>query len=320
MKSMNTLLKKIAFSFVVLSTLVSFTQDTTDEKITFESDKLYPEGITHNEKNNLLYLSSLSSGKVSAVDERGNCKVVCDDSRLISTVGIKYNPKTGKIYAAHSDVGLSSKSNEATKLKIAQLAIIDAASGKLEEIIELSDLVPGKHLANDLTFDKDDNIYVTDSYAHVIYKVDKNRKKSVFAKSDSFVPDSNAIGLNGIAWNEEGYLLVAKTGEGSLLKVSLKDPSKVEKVKLPEPMLWADGIFFLNPQELVVVRNRFTKAVYLRSKDNWQSAEITKEVKCSDLMPTTATYYKGKTYIINSRLSELRENKVISKQFVIDIF
>ena len=317
---MNAQLKKITFSVIVLSILFSFKQDAKEEKITFESDKLYPEGITHNEKSNLLYLSSLTQGKISSVDKAGTCKVVCDDAKLISTVGIKYNPKTGKIYAANSDMGFSSKTSETSKLKIAQLAIIDAASGKLEEIIELADLVPGKHFANDLTFYKDDNIYITDSYAHVIYKVDKNRKKSVFAKSDSFVPDSNTIGLNGIAWNEEGYLLVAKTGEGSLLKVSLKDPSKVEKVKLPEPMLWADGIFFLNPQELVVVRNRFTKAVYLRSKDNWQSAEITKEVKCSDLMPTTATYYKGKTYIINSRLSELRENKVISKQFVIDIF
>jgi sugar lactone lactonase YvrE len=320
MKQMKAHFKNISFSVLVLTTLFSFTQDTTDEKITFESDKLYPEGITHNEKSNLLYLSSLSQGKISSVDKDGNCKVVCDDSRLISTVGIKYNPKTGKIYAAHGDMGMNSKTSEATKLKIAQVAIIDATTGKLDEIIELADLAPGKNFANDLTFDKDNNIYVTDSYAHVIYKIDKNKKKSIFAKSEAFVPDSNLLGLNGIAWNEEGYLLVAKSVEGSLLKVSVKDPSKVEKVKLPEPLLWADGIFFLNAQELVVVRNRFTKAVYLRSKDNWQSAEITKEVKCSDLMPTTATFYKGKTYIINSRLSELRENKATSKQFVIDVF
>ena len=301
--------KQITLFSIVLTTLFSFSQDTRDEKIVFESDKLYPEGITHNEKKELLYLSSLTQGKIVAVDKQGKCTVVCDDPKLISTVGIKYNPQTGKIYAANSDMGMSPKSSDATKMKIAQLAII-----------EMADLIPGSHFVNDLTFDKDNNVYITDSYAHVIYKVDKDKKKSIFAQSNTFVPDSNTLGLNGIAWNKEGYLLVAKTVEGSLLKVSIKDPSVIEKVKLPEPLFWADGIYFLSAEELVVIRNRFTKAVYLRSKDNWKTAEIVKEKTCTDLMPTTVTAYKGKAYIINSRLSELREGKSNSKQFVIDVF
>jgi len=320
MKRTRYSFKTVILSVLLLALMSSFRQDTSGEKIVFECEKLYPEGITHNEKSQLFYLGSLMQGKVVSVDMKGALKVVCDDPKLISTVGIKYNPKTGKIYVANGDMGMSPRSSEATKMKIAQVAIIDAASGKLDEVIECSDLVQGKHFTNDLTFDKSDNIYVTDSYANAIYKIDKNKKKSLFAKSDLFVPDSNSLGLNGIAWNEEGYLLATKSGEGSLLKISVKDPSKVEKVKLPEPLFWGDGIYFINAKELIVVRNRFTKMVYLRSEDQWKSAVITKEVQCSDLMPTTVTYFKGKAYVINSRLSEVREGKANSKQFVIDVF
>jgi hypothetical protein len=153
----------------------------------------------------------------------------------------------------------------------------------------------------------------------VICKVDKNKKASLFAQSAMFKPDSGALGLNGIACHDSGYLIVAKTGEGSLLKVSLKDPSQVEKVKLPEKLEWVDGIYFINPEELVAVRNRFHKTVFLRSKDQWKSAEIVKEEKSTDQMPTTAAAFKNEVFVINSRLMDLREKKE-NKTFVIDIF
>jgi sugar lactone lactonase YvrE len=252
------------------------------------------------------------------VDKEGNCKTVCDDANLISTVGIKYNSKNNKIYTLNGDIGASAKSSSETKNNLAQLAIIDVASSKLESLIDLSGLIPGKHFLNDLTLDNEDNVYITDSYAHVIYKVDKNKNTSIFAQSSLFKPDTNKFGLNGIAYNKEGYLLVAKSIEGSLLKVSIKDPKMVEKVILPEPMFWVDGIYFLNEKELVVVRNRFTKTVFLSSDNHWGKATIVKEEKDSDLMPTTATANKNKVYVINSRLSEM--GKGASNNYVIDVF
>ncbi|HSZ25066.1 MAG TPA: hypothetical protein VK766_05080 [Cytophagaceae bacterium] len=312
-------LKKFSL-FLVFVSFLSFTKDNSGERIVFESDRLYPEGITFDEKRELIYLSSLTQGKISSVDKLGNCKVVCDDPKLISTVGIKYNNRNGKLYATNGDMGMSTKSSDKTKQNLAQIALINVATGKLEETIDLSDLLPSKHLLNDLTIDDEDNVYVTDSYGHAIYKIDKNKKKTIFSQSPLFKPDSNSLGLNGIAFHKNGFLLVAKSGEGSLLKISIKDPSKIEKVKLTEPLFWTDGIYFLNEKELVGVRNRFAKTVFLQSDNNWESATIVKEEKATDLMPTTVTAYNGKVYVINSRLSELRENKATSKQFVIDVY
>lgn len=301
--------------------LFSFIGHQSGERIVFESEKLYPEGITYDDQKELIYLTSMATGKIVSVDQQGKTKVVVDDPRLISTVGIKFNSADGKLYAANSDIGLSSKTNPDRQFKIAQIAIVNPATSKVEDVIELADLAAGKNFANDLTIDKAGNVYVTDSYAHVIYKIDKQKKKSLFAQSPLFQPDSATIGLNGIAWSEEGYLLVVKSVSGELLKVSVKDPSHIEKVKLAEPLVWGDGLYFVNPNELVVVRNRFNKTTYVRTKDHWQSAEIVKEESGTDLTPTTAVVSKkGKVFVTNSKLAELREKKTTSKEFVIDIF
>jgi sugar lactone lactonase YvrE len=298
---------------------VSFGLSVQTTSIRFEADNLYPEGIAYDSKRDLLYVSSITSGKIGAVDRKGNFKVAFDDPKLVSTLGLKYNSKNDKLYVLNGDFGMSSKSNKDKIGKIVQLVIINASTSKIEDVIDLSDLASGKHLLNDLTLDKEGCVYITDSYASIIYKVDKNKKKSVFAQSSLFKPDSNALGINGIAYSEDGYLIVAKTGEGSLLKISLKDPSKIEKVKLPEALEWVDGICFINPEEMVAVRNRFSKTVFLRSQDHWKTAEITKEEKSTDQMPTTAAVHKNEVFVINSRLMDLREKKD-NKIFVIDVF
>lgn len=154
---------------------------------------------------------------------------------------------------------MSSKSKPENITKIAQLAIINLDNGNLDNLIDLFGSESGQHLVNDMALDKEGNAYITDSYANVIYKVDKNNQKSIFAESPIFIPDSGKFCLNGIAYCEEGYLIIGKTEEGSLYKISLKDPKQIEKVQLPEALEWVDGIDFLSPTELVVVRNRFHK-------------------------------------------------------------
>jgi hypothetical protein len=70
---------------------------------------------------------------------------------------------------------------------------------------------------------------------------------------------------------------------------------------------------------MVAVRNRFHKTVFLKSTDHWKSAEIMKEEKSTDQMPTTASGFKNEVFVINSRLMDLREKKE-NKTFVIDVF
>ncbi|HXD93327.1 MAG TPA: hypothetical protein VNX01_08945, partial [Bacteroidia bacterium] len=140
---------KCALATTIFAALLSFTQDSKPEKISFQSDNLFPEGITYDTKKDLIYVSSLKQGKISSVDKQGACKTVCEDARLVSTVGLKYNSKNNKIYVLNADIGASAKSTAASKYNLAQLAIIDVASAKLETLVDLSGLVAGKHFPND---------------------------------------------------------------------------------------------------------------------------------------------------------------------------
>jgi len=307
--------------FTGIAVIALFVQWVKVTTIKFDSPNLYPEGITYDSKRDLFYVSSISAGKIGAVDRKGNFKVAADDDRLISTLGLKYNSKNDKLYALNGDFGASSKSKPGGAGKVAQLAIINPATSKVEDVIDLASLVKAeKYLANDLALDKEGNIYITDSYASVIYKVDKNKKASIFSDAPQLKPDSS-FGLNGIVCHDEGYLIVTKTQEGKLLKVSLKDPNKIEEIKLPEPLYWVDGLYLISPTEMVAVRNRFNKTVFLKSTDGWKSATIVKEEKASEdnVMPTTAAAYKNEVFVVNSRMGDMMQKKD-NKTFSVDIF
>jgi hypothetical protein len=129
-------MKKLSVTFLaVFAITILFIQWISTTSVRFESENLYPEGITYDSKRDLFYVSSIASGKIGAVDRRGNFKVACDDPKLVSTVGLKYNAKSDKIYALNGDFGMSSKSNPQNIGKLSQLAIINAASNKVEDII-----------------------------------------------------------------------------------------------------------------------------------------------------------------------------------------
>ncbi len=306
---------KLLFAIVII--VFCFTNAMLTEKIEFSSAQLYPEGIAYDAKTKRIFVSSLYMGKVGYVDSKGNYNVFCNDAKLISTVGMKYNAANNKLYVINVDGGLSTRTSPETLKKINQLVIINGKTGVIENTIELGDLYQGKHFMNDLTIDKNNNVYITDSYSPVIYKVDSKNNKSIFVTSDLLKPDSNAIGVNGIDWNAEGYLLVAKTVEGSLLKITMD--GKVTQVQLADNVKWADGILFTKKNEMVVVQNRSGKITFLKSDDNWKSATVVKEEKSTDTFPTTATQDDKKVYVINSRLGELRGEKKESDKFVIDV-
>lgn len=59
---------------------------------------------------------------------------------------------------------------------MARLVGIDLITGMKTDDIDLSGLVAGNHFPNDLTFDGQQNTYITDSFANVIYKVQKTAK------------------------------------------------------------------------------------------------------------------------------------------------
>jgi len=273
--------------------------------IDFKAPAQYPEGIAFNPKTNEFFVSSMRLGVVGAVKADGSYREFAKDPLLVSVVGMHADPERDRLLVCVSDPGVSLKTSPKTQKKIARLVAFDLATGKKKHVVELDKLADGQHFCNDMTIDEKGNVYVTDSFTPVIYRVDPKYKASVFLKSDTF--KGEGFNLNGIVHHAGDYLLVAKYNDGTIWKVDEKDPKKMEQVAIPEKLPNADGMVLTADGELVVVQNGdVNRVVRLKSTDGFKTAKVDKVVATTKDFPTTVVAgVGGKLYVMMSRLGEL---------------
>jgi len=289
------------------------------ERIEFESADLYPEGVAYDSVANVFYVSSMRTGTVGKVDRTGSFSVLFQDNALKSTYGMKLHPDGKRLFVCTGDANYSKFTSPDTRKKTIRLISLDVATGRKLSDLDLSNLLPGKHFLNDLTFDGSGNIYLTDSYANAIYKVDASGKASVFAKDKLFETEGN--GLNGIVYHAGGFLLVDNSNTGRIYKIDINKPSMVHVVAIEQYFLGADGLLLNAPDKLTVVVNGGNDKVYqLSSTDNWESASLAATTLLADRFtyPATAALAGSDIWIMNAKTNELLDsNAVPAKRFAI---
>ncbi|MBL4675049.1 MAG: gluconolaconase [Mucilaginibacter sp.] len=301
-------MKRNSYFFVILLVISGFAVQAQTPRIDFGHKGLYPEGTVFNSKNNLFYVGSVTDGRIGSVDMQGQDKVIYEDKNLKSTYGMKIDPKTDRLWVCVSDANYSEHSEPATFKKMGRVIALDLKSGRKVADIDLSNLYAGPHFINDLILDNAGNIYVTDSFSPVIYKIDKNNKASIFAQSDLFKGED--VALNGIAWHHDGYLLVDVGSQGALYKVMINDPRQISKVKTDQLFPGADGLLLNTDGSLTLVQNKSVDKIFqLISTDNWASAKTKAATSGADRFqqPSTGTVANGQTYILNSKMNELAD-------------
>jgi sugar lactone lactonase YvrE len=249
----------------------------------------------------------------------GNYKIVYQDTTLKSTYGLKVDTSNQLLWACVSDANYSKYSSAQTFKKVARLIAVDLASGKKVKDIDLANLKNGSHFINDITFDDQGGLYATDSFSPVVYKIDKDGKASVFAESELF--KSEDIGLNGIAFDRRGFLIVNNNSAGALLKIDVKDPKVISRVKIKNFFPGADGMLFDKEGNLILVQNKSVDKIFkITSSDGWQTAKVLGATAAEDRyqQPSTNTVVGNDVYILNSKMNELSDPvKRPSKQFSI---
>jgi sugar lactone lactonase YvrE len=272
--------------------------------IDYKAPMVYPEGIAHNAKTGEFFVSSMRKGTIGVVKADGKYREFAKDALLISSVGMHVDAERGRLLVCVSDPGVSLKTSPKTQKKIARLMAFDLKSGKRKNSVDLNPLGgEGEHFCNDIAIDAEGNAYVTDSFSPVIYRVDASFKPSVLAKDDRF--KGTGFGLNGLVHHKDGFLIVTNSSEGTLWKVSEKDPAKVDEIKLSEKLPNADGLVMTEAGDLVVVQNDNARVVRVRSTDGWKTAKVDKTVTTEKSFPTTAVEVDGKIYVNLSHLNEL---------------
>lgn len=292
-----------------------------EKKIEFEAPLVYPEGVAFNPKTNTYYVSSVTTGTIGAVDAAGKYTVLHKDSTLKSTFGMKVDIKRNRLWVCAGDPNYSKFKHPSTFKKMAKVIALDLATGKRLATIDLAAVYGGNHFANDLTLDDKGNVYITDSFSPVIYKIDTKDQASVFTEHDLF--KTKDIGLNGIAYHPRGYLIAVNNGAGAILKIDLKNPKNVTKVKIDQFFPGADGLLVDKQNNLILVQNKgVNKAFLISSTDDWKTATVKGNTNLNDRFqnPTTATLAGEEVFVLNSKMNELADStKNPSKKYSIQL-
>ncbi|MGI4872943.1 MAG: hypothetical protein ACRYFX_17420 [Janthinobacterium lividum] len=279
-------------------------------QVTFTQAGLYPEGTQYDNQNSRFLVSSQTAGRIGQVQEDGTYSTFADDAQLISTIGLNLDVATNRLLVAVSDPGYNAtRTSAATKGKLAAVAIFNAAGTKTG-YVDLGSLRPAAagHFANDLAVDNAGNIYVTDSYAPIIYKIDPQGVASVFLENSALAAPAGKFGLNGIVYHPGGFLLVAKSDEGSLLKVPLSNPGSFTKVTATGLDLSGDdGLQLVDANTLLVACNAQGQVYRLSSADGFSSVGRTGAFATGAVYPTTLARRGTESYVLYSHLNALQQ-------------
>lgn len=274
------------------------------DDVHFTADTVYPEGVAWSSQHKAFLVSSVRHGTVGLVTMKGRYTPFITDDKLVASAGLALDTKRNTLWVAVTDPGAAARSGPTTQGKLAAVAAYNATTGTRIAYFDLGKLFDGSHFANDLTLDTAGNVYVTDSFSPVIYRIDTSGKATVFAQSDRFKGEN--FNLNGIVAHPDGYLLVNKHNSGELFRISIADPTQIELVTLPETLKGADGMVLREAGRITLVQNSGAdRAIDLVSTDGWKSATITRVEKSVLTFPTTATKVGNKLFIMNSRLDSL---------------
>ena len=277
---------------------------------------LSPEGIQYDEANKRFYVSSRTKGTIGTVRDDSTYTEFGKDSRLISTIGLNLDAGRQRLLAAVSDNGFNpSVMNAPTKGKLAAMAIFNSSTGALTSYVDLGGLRPtGMHFANDIAVDKDGNAYITDSMSPIIYKVDLQGVATVFLENAQ-LSGGTGFGLNGIVYHPDGYLLTAKTSDGTLFKVPISNPAGFTTVAKSQNLTGADGLLLFDPQTLLVVSGSQGAAFRMVSTDSWANTSTIGVFTTGPVSATTITKRGSDAYVLYPYNATAPRFKIVKATF-----
>ncbi|KAJ0110505.1 hypothetical protein Patl1_00881 [Pistacia atlantica] len=185
--------------------------------------------------------------------------------------------------------------------KYSALAAYDLSTWKRLFLTQLSGPSDEKSLADDAAVDEEGNAYVTDAKASKIWKVGVNGELVSIIRSPLFIAKEwykNLVGLNGIVYHPNGFLIVIHTFSGNLFKIETGKGEEIKLIKVEGgPLSFGDGMELLSPTKLVVAGNH-PSARLVESSDGWETASVVAKFSGpAHRLASAATVKDGQVYL-----------------------
>lgn len=290
----------LVISAVPIAYLISLeTAKPTSHVYHYHSTGWLREGGKWDDLNRRFLVSFMEGGvgQIRVPDDHSSGTIL-EEVRVITDVDLKGNaslgilvdPARNRLLVAIADVFGN---------RYGALAAYDLTTWDRLFLTQLSGPEDGKTFADDVTVDSEGNAYVTDAKENKIWKVGANGEFLSTITSPLFIAKEwykNLVGLNGIVYHPNGFLIVVHTFSGNLFKVEI---NKGDEVKLIEveggPLSFGDGLELLSPTRLVVAGN---PSRLVESSDDWETAVVVGKSKGqSHRLVTAATVKDGKVYL-----------------------
>lgn len=310
----------VAFPSVALADTAYVAADATalhrgPDVITGRAAEVYPEGIAWDPTRRAFLVGSASQGNLSVIGQDGSVKELAPSIGKVSTLGIRVDTARNRILVAYSDFWVRQRLDVGDQRPTSGVAIFALDTGKLQRLVDVAG-GRGRTFANDLTFDRRGNVYVTDSVSDTIQRVGLDGTVTPVVTDPRFAAD--IVGLNGIVWHPDGYLLAVRYDTGTMFRINPNAPAnrRVTEVKLPRPLVGTDGLGLRPDGSLVVVTNSIGAAVgvpggvdavtVLESTDGWRSAGFSTRVDPWPTNgPTTVAVTPSGDYVLSGQVGEL---------------
>lgn len=265
-------------------------------QIVLDQADLYPEGIALRDYRSF-FVSSVGTGKILNANVDGNTQdLVAPFALGGSTLGLK-----------HVGDYLWSCVSNTQNLAAGGLAKLNAQTGEQVAFYGL----PNPGFCNDLVADQNGNVYVTESFSGIIYKLSAGSDTLVeWLSGMEYIPDPMAgYSFNGLALsNDERELIIGRADTGTIVRVQITESGDAGAVSnevfvdQPIAFIGIDGVTRWRG-ELFVVRN-FGIYKVIEGASSWTLEEV--------LAPNTLRFptaisidHFGNMWIVESQLFAL---------------
>lgn len=230
---------------------------TAETFATLPSGFGYPEGITVDRQGNL-YVATFAvnaggqPGQLFVYDPQGHLVrqvSVADSSNLL--LGLAFHPQSGALLVL--DFGNP------------RVLSVDPVSGA-SSVFATIPMLAGSPGPNALTFDRDGNVYVSDSFQGIIWRIDPTGATVVPWVNDPLLRTSGVppFGANGLEFNrDESALFVANTGDDRIIRIPVSGGTPGTAQVFANSVNGADGLIIDEHDNLWVAANQADEIVVI---------------------------------------------------------
>ncbi|NRA68876.1 MAG: hypothetical protein HRU19_30615 [Pseudobacteriovorax sp.] len=200
-------------------------------------DETYPEGIVR-AANGTVYIGGFNDSKIYKSNGcAGQAEILSEDEQLRDILGLEIDAQGKYLYAC--DVSNPTRSNA---LENPRVLVLDTANGAIVATHSLG----AQGLCNDLGFDNQGNLYVTDSIQHGIFKIDQADLLTSSDSNEIWAQDAEWATLEGFSVNGiefvDGYLYTSVYNAGTIWRIDPSNAASAEQLTIDAELTAPDGI------------------------------------------------------------------------------